>query len=220
MISKEINRIKNELPQGVNLVAVSKFHTVEKIMEAYNAGQKIFAESRPQELYNKVDKLPKDIEWHFIGNLQTNKIKLVVPYVKLIHSVGSEKLLFEIEKYCLSKSLRVNCLLELYIAQEETKQGFSPKELVCLLDKLEHEPLKCVDICGLMGMASFTTNQEQIRGEFRQISNLFKEIKNSYPQLSKFNELSIGMSGDYKIAVEEGSTMVRIGTQIFGERQY
>lgn len=220
-ISSEILRLKEELPSTVKLVAVSKFNPAEAIQEAYDAGQRIFAESRPQEMQQKVAVLPGDIQWHFIGHLQTNKLKMVLPYASLVHSVDSERLLGEISKYAVKNGLNVKCLLEVFIAQEESKQGFSEEELFDLLSRFSASPLPGVEICGLMGMASFTDDQEQIRGEFAQLKGIFDRAREKYVStLPGFNELSMGMSGDYKIAVEYGSTMVRIGTTIFGARNY
>ena len=220
-ISSEIERLNKELPSTVKLVAVSKFNPSEAIMEAYQAGQRIFGESRPQELLQKVQELPCDIQWHFIGHLQTNKLKMVLPYASLIHSVDSERLLMEINKYAVKNGLKVKCLLELFVAQEETKQGFSKEELMQLMDKLQQQPLEGVEICGLMGMASFVDDEQQIRGEFAALKQAFDQIREKYISTHpNFNELSMGMSGDYKIAVEMGSTMVRIGTTIFGARNY
>jgi len=220
-ISNQITKINNELPSTVKLVAVSKFNPVDAIQEAYNAGQRIFGESRPQELVQKVSQLPDDVQWHFIGHLQTNKLKMVLPYVSLVHSVDSERLLMEIEKYAVKNGLKVKCLLEMFVAQEESKQGFSREELMDLLDKLEQNPLQGVEICGLMGMASFVEDREQIRREFEELRSTFSEIREKYISAHpNFNELSMGMSGDYKIAIECGSTMVRIGTTIFGARNY
>ena len=220
-ISSEIERLNKELPSTVKLVAVSKFNPSEAIMEAYQAGQRIFGESRPQELLQKVQELPCDIQWHFIGHLQTNKLKMVLPYASLIHSVDSERLLMEINKYAVKNNLKVKCLLELFVAQEETKQGFSKEELMQLMEKLQQQPLEGVEICGLMGMASFVEDQQQIRGEFAALKETFDQVREKYISTHpNFNELSMGMSGDYKIAVEMGSTMVRIGTTIFGARNY
>ena len=220
-ISDQIKKINNELPSTVKLVAVSKFNPVDAIQEAYNAGQRIFGESRPQELVQKVSQLPDDVQWHFIGHLQTNKLKMVIPYVSLVHSVDSERLLMEIEKYAVKNGLKVKCLLEMFVAQEESKQGFSREELMALLDKLEQNPLQGVEICGLMGMASFVEDREQIRREFEELRSTFSEIREKYISAHpNFNELSMGMSGDYRIAIECGSTMVRIGTTIFGARNY
>lgn len=218
-IAQEIININNELPSTVKLVAVSKFHPAESIEQAYGVGQRIFAESRPQELAAKAEILPKDIEWHFIGHLQTNKLKMVVPYATLIHSVDSRRLLLEINKYALNKGLKARCLLEMFIASEESKQGFSKEELLELMEELVKEPLKGVEICGLMGMASFTEDQQMIRSEFTRLSDTFKYIKEKYgSNFPEFKELSMGMSNDYPIAIECGSTLVRIGTRIFGSR--
>jgi pyridoxal phosphate enzyme (YggS family) len=220
-IGTQIEILKNELPSTVKLVAVSKFNPAEAIMEAYEAGQRIFGESRPQELFQKVSILPDDIQWHFIGHLQTNKLKMVLPYVALVHSVDSERLLQEINKYALKNNLKVRCLLEVFIAQEESKQGFSKDELFSLLDKLHREPMDGVEICGLMGMASFVEDRNQIAAEFDQLKSIFDQAREKYiSTLPNFKELSMGMSGDYDIAVEKGSTLVRIGTSIFGARNY
>ena len=218
-IAQEIIKINNELPSTVKLVAVSKFHPAESIEQAYGAGQRIFAESRPQELAAKAEILPKDIEWHFIGHLQTNKLKMVIPHATLIHSVDSRRLLLEINKYALNKGLKARCLLEMFIASEESKEGFSKEELLELMEELVKEPLKGVEICGLMGMASFTEDQQMIRSEFTRLSDTFKYIKEKYgSNFPEFKELSMGMSNDYPIAIECGSTLVRIGTRIFGSR--
>ena len=220
-IQAQIIKINNELPSTVKLVAVSKFNPAEAIQEAYDAGQRIFGESRPQELFQKVSVLPSDIKWHFIGHLQTNKLKMVLPYVDLVHSVDSERLLVEINKYAVKNNLKVKCLLEVFIAQEESKQGFSKEELFALLDKIQQEPMPGVEICGLMGMASFVDDRNQIAAEFDQLKGIFDQAREKYiSTLTNFNELSMGMSGDYDIAVEKGSTLVRIGTSIFGARNY
>ena len=220
-IASQILKINGELPSTVKLVAVSKFNPADAIKEAYDAGQRIFGESRPQELKEKVAQLPSDIQWHFIGHLQTNKLKMVLPYVALVHSVDSERLLMEINKYAVRNSLKVNCLLEVFIAQEETKQGFSKDELFELLDRIHQHPLEGVDICGLMGMASFVEDDNQIAAEFDQLQGIFNQAKEKYiSTFPNFKELSMGMSGDYKIAIERGSTLVRIGTSIFGARNY
>lgn len=220
-IGTQIEILKNELPSTVKLVAVSKFNPVEAIQQAYEAGQRIFGESRPQELQQKVALLPDDIKWHFIGHLQTNKLKMVLPYVELVHSVDSERLLMEIDKFAVKNGLKVRCLLELFVAQEVSKQGFSEEELMALLDSLQQNPLQGVEICGLMGMASFVEDENQIRGEFQTLKRVYDKVREKYiSTLPQFNELSMGMSGDYRIAIECGSTMVRIGTTIFGARNY
>lgn len=223
-IKENILQINKELPPSTKLVAVSKFKPVEAVQEAYDAGQRIFAESRPQELKQKVEVLPKDIEWHFIGHLQTNKIKMVVPYTTLIHSIDSERLLVEVGEYARRNNYHPGVLLELHIAQEETKQGFSADEILDLLDRIAsdgelRDKLSNISVRGLMAMASFVDDQEQIRSEFSKLLELKEEIvRRNYPFLDSFTELSFGMSGDYHIAASMGSTMVRIGTSIFGSR--
>lgn len=225
-IAENLQRIKQELPSTVGLVAVSKFHPSEAVSKAYEAGQRIFGESRPQELFQKVSQLPKDIRWHFIGHLQTNKLKFVVPYVELIHSVDSLRLLEAIARYCEAHQLTVDVLLEVFIACEETKSGFSVEEAESLLmsDLL---PIcgERVRIRGLMGMASLTDDQEQIRSEFKRLTALFDRVQQHLvqhpsPVLAAFDIRSFGMSSDYRIAIEEGATYVRIGTDIFGPREY
>ena len=216
-IASEIQRLKLELPVPTKLVAVSKFHPAEAIEEAYAAGQRIFGESRVQELCEKQPLLPRDIEWHFIGHLQTNKIKQIIPFVSLIHGVDSVKVLKEINKEGEKIERVVPCLLQVFVAQEETKFGLSPDE--CRELAVHRDQFPFVQICGLMGMASLTENQVQIRTEFSQLKNLFEELKATL-STPAFKELSMGMSEDYKLAVECGSTMVRIGSRIFGQRQY
>jgi len=220
-IPEQLVKLKSELPQHVKLIAVSKTHPVSVIMEAYNAGHKIFGENRVQELLSKYDEMPKDIEWHLIGHLQTNKVKYIAPFVSLIHSVDSLKLLSVIDKEAQKCNRVIDCLLQVYIASEETKFGLSADELHELLQNPEFEKLQNVRVCGLMGMATFTDNMEQVRMEFRFLRNLFNEVKQTYFQNHPwFKELSMGMSSDYRIAIEEGSTMVRIGSNIFGHRSY
>lgn len=216
-ITSEIQRLNLELPATTKLVAVSKFHPAEAILEAYAAGQRIFGESRVQELCEKQPLLPQDIEWHFIGHLQTNKIKQIVPFVTLIHGVDSAKLLKEINKEGEKIGRVVPILLQIFVAQEETKFGLSLDECRSLVSELDHFPW--VHVCGLMGMASLTENQAQIRAEFSQLKSLFDELKTGF-NMPAFKELSMGMSDDYQLAVECGSTMVRIGSRIFGVRQY
>lgn len=220
-IAENIKKVLSELPAGVQLVAVSKFHPNEAIEEAYNAGQRVFGESKVQEMTAKYESLPKDIEWHFIGHLQTNKIKYIVPYVALIHGVDSYKLLTEINKQALKADRIVNCLLQLHIAAEETKFGFSYDECREMLAEGEWKDLKNVRICGLMGMATNTDNPEQIKAEFCSLSSFFQEVKSTYFADTKaFRELSMGMSHDYHEAITAGSTLVRVGSKIFGERNY
>lgn len=203
----------------MKLVCVSKFHSADDLMEAYDAGERIFGENRVQELTTKQQQLPSDIQWHFIGHLQTNKIKYIIPFVSLIHGVDSLKLLKEINRQAEKTDKIVSCLLQVHIAQEESKFGFSPSELIELLAENKPNDFAHVRIVGLMGMASFTDDEEQIRNEFQQLKRTFEQIKTQYfVQNASFCELSMGMSQDYHIAIAEGSTMVRIGTSIFGER--
>lgn len=221
MIAENLKQVLNELPEGVRLIAVSKFHPNEAIEEAYGAGQRIFGESKVQEMDAKHESLPKDIEWHFIGHLQTNKVKYIVPYVSLIHGIDSYKLLVEVNKQAAKINRIVRCLLQLHIAQEETKFGFSFDECRDLLRAGKWNELKNVQICGLMGMASNTDNVEQIRKEFRSLHDFFQEVKSIwFADNDCFKELSMGMSHDYHEAIAAGSTMVRVGSKIFGERIY
>jgi len=215
-IRERIESILSQLPSTVKLVAVSKLQSVPEILEAYAAGQRAFGENRPQELAAKVHSLPEDIEWHFIGRLQSNKIKMILPYVSLIHSVDSERLLERIDRQAALSGRVVDCLIQLHIAIEDTKQGFPVDEA------LEQVPLfrdryKNVRIRGLMGMASFVEDMEQVRGEFRTLKSAFDKLKQEFPQ---FDTLSMGMSHDWHIAIEEGATIVRIGSTIFGPRCY
>lgn len=220
-IADNLKQVLAELPQGVRLVAVSKFHPNEAIEEAYQAGQRIFGESKVQEMTAKYESLPKDIEWHFIGHLQSNKIKYIVPYVAMIHGIDTYKLLAEVDKQAGKAGRTVNCLLQIHVAQEETKFGFSPEECRGMLDACEWKALSHVRICGLMGMASNTDNIEQIDGEFHLLSDLFREIKEKwFAHSDAFCELSMGMSHDYHEAIASGSTLIRVGSKIFGERNY
>jgi len=221
MIGERIKEIRNELPEGVRLVAVSKFHPNEAIEEAYRAGQRIFGESKVQEMTAKYESLPKDIEWHFIGHLQTNKVKYIVPYVALIHGIDSYKLLAEVDKQAAKAGRRVNCLLQLHIAREETKFGFSFDECRQMLAEGQWRQLQHIRLCGLMGMTTNTDNVEQIKEEFRSLSDFFREVKSTwFADDDAFCELSMGMSHDYHEAIAEGSTLVRVGSKIFGERIY
>lgn len=220
-IAENIKRVRSELPANVRLVAVSKFHPKEAIEEAYSTGQRLFGESKVQEMTAKYESLPKDIEWHFIGHLQTNKIKYIVPYVALIHGVDSYKLLAEINKQAAKADRTVNCLLQLHVAQEETKFGFSFDECREMLAAGAWKELRNVQLCGLMGMASNTDDVEQIKSEFCSLSNFFREVKATwFADDEAFRELSMGMSHDYHEAIAAGSTLVRIGSDIFGERIY
>lgn len=198
------------------LVAVSKFHPAEAVMEAYRAGHRCFGESRPQELMAKANALPKDICWHFIGHLQTNKLKMVLPYVKMVESVDSQHLLEAIDRWGVENGLVTDVLLELHVAAEETKQGFFCEEILPLLSR----QWRGVRLRGLMGMATNTSDEAVIRADFRKISDFKQLINNNFPQLDRFDQLSIGMSGDWPVALEYGATIVRIGTAIFGSREY
>ncbi len=221
MIAENIRQIRSELPAGVRLVAVSKFHPNEAIEEAYRAGQRIFGESKVQEMTAKHDSLPQDIEWHFIGHLQTNKVKYIVPYVALIHGIDSFKLLAEVDKQAAKVGRRVDCLLQLHIAREETKFGFSFDECRQMLAEGQWRQLQHVRLCGLMGMATNTDNTTQIKEEFESLSQFFREVKATwFADDDAFRELSMGMSHDYHEAIAAGSTLVRVGSKIFGERIY
>ena len=217
-IASEINRIKSGLPQGVHLVAVSKFHPAEAVMEAYNAGQRIFGESRPQEFAAKCKVLPEDIQWHFIGHLQTNKLKLVLPYVSMVQSVDSKRLLDAINAWGVKEGRRVNILLELHLGAEETKQGFTAEEINDILADAGN--CQGVFFRGLMGMATNTDDEAVIRADFQRIAALYNKLRDTYPELAEFTALSIGMSHDYRIALDYNPTYVRIGTAIFGPRVY
>lgn len=219
-IQENLFKIKNELPKNVKLVAVSKTKPDADILEAYNAGYKIFGENKVQELADKYDRLPKDIEWHFIGHLQRNKVKYLAPFVHLIHGVDSLKLLKEINKQATKNDRVIDCLLQFHIANEKAKFGFYKEEVFELLQSPEFQNLKNIRIVGLMGMATYTDDENLIREEFANLKRYFEEIKDKYLSDNSFSELSIGMSADYKIAIEEGSTMIRLGSSIFGIRFY
>jgi len=220
-IQTNLHDIKSSLPQHVTLVAVSKTHPAESIMEAYSAGHRIFGENKVQELVAKYEALPKDIVWHLIGHLQSNKVKYIASFVSLIHSVDSLKLLEVIDKEAQKQNRVIDCLLQVHIASEETKFGLSADEVEELLSSNEYKAMMNIRVVGLMGMATFTDNMEQVRMEFKFLKNLFCTVKEKYfVGSSCFMELSMGMSSDYAIAVEEGSTMVRIGSNIFGHRNY
>ena len=220
-VKESLHAVLSHLPEGVRLVAISKFHPNEYIEAAYEEGQRIFGESHEQELRGKVETLPKDIQWHFIGHLQTNKVKYIAPYITMIEAVDSFKLLREIDKEAAKNERVIDVLLELHIAEEETKYGLTPDACRQLLADGAWRDLKHVRICGLMMMASYVDDEQQIRSEFRIAHNLFDELKAKYFADSPwFCERSWGMSHDYLIAIEEGSTMVRVGTTIFGPRVY
>lgn len=220
-VVKHLREVKANLPEGVQLVAVSKFHPNEYIEAAYAEGQRVFGESHEQELAKKVNSLPKDIKWHFIGHLQTNKVKYIAPYIDMVEAVDSLKLLKEINKQAEKNGRVIRVLLELHIAREATKYGLSPSQCRELLAEGEWRNLKNISICGIMMMASNTDDEELIRREFIEAKNFFDEVKKEYfANDEAFEECSWGMSHDYCIAVECGSTMVRVGTTIFGPRVY
>ena len=220
-IHQNLEHIKLALPENVTLVAISKTKPVEAILEAYSSGQRIFGENKVQEMCDKQLLLPTDIQWHIVGHLQSNKVKYIAPFVSLIHAVDSLKLLQEINKQAAKNNRIIDCLLQIYIAQEETKFGLNFEEAEQLLSSSAFQELKNVRIVGLMGMASNTDNKEQVRMEFRSLKNFFDKIKTQESRLeTTYTILSMGMSSDYNIAIEEGSTMVRIGSSIFGERDY
>ncbi|MBP3838653.1 MAG: YggS family pyridoxal phosphate-dependent enzyme [Prevotella sp.] len=220
-VADNLKRVLAELPENVGLVAVSKFHPAERIMEAYEAGQRVFGESREQELAKKQELLPHDIEWHFIGHLQTNKVKYIAPYISMIEAVDSLKLLREIDKQAAKCGRVIRVLLELHIAEEPTKYGLTPEACRALLKEGEWRNLQNVQICGLMMMASNVDDQQQLAREFDQAARLFDELRAEYfAHDSNFCMRSWGMSHDYLLAVKHRSTMVRIGTTIFGEREY
>lgn len=218
-ITNNLNKIKSTLPEHVTLVAVSKTKPISDLMEAYNAGQRIFGENKIQEMTDKYEEMPKDIEWHMIGHVQTNKVKYMAPYVSLIHGVDSFKLLKEINKQAAKNNRIINCLLQIHIAEEETKFGLDEAELDEILKQVQHdkETFRNIKIAGLMGMATFTENQNQIKKEFLRLKSIFDKLNIEH---FKLNTLSMGMSGDYELAISCGSTMVRIGSSIFGNRNY
>lgn len=220
MIAEEIKKLHEELPVGVSLVAVSKFHPVDALREAYDAGQRIFGESRVQELLGKIPAMPADVSWHFIGHLQTNKVRHLVGKTALIESVDSERLLELIDSESERAGVVTRVLLQAHVAREETKSGFLPDELLDYFARRGFESLRATHICGIMGMASNTDDTDRVRADFREIRSLFDRITAMCPDLRDFDTVSMGMSGDWTIAVEEGSNMVRVGSLIFGPRQY
>jgi len=221
MIATEIEQINAELSaSGARLVAVSKFHPVSALREAYDAGQRLFGENRVQELLLKIPEMPGDVEWHFIGHLQTNKVRQLVGHVSMIESVDSERLLRLIDAESKKAGVTTRVLMQLHVAQEETKTGFAPKELLDFFAGHGYESLLATHICGVMGMASNTDDMVRVREDFRKIRSTFEEIRAMCPDLRGFEQVSMGMSGDWKIAIEEGSTLIRIGTRIFGAREY
>ena len=220
-IRKQITRLRAELPEGVALCAVSKFHPVEALREAYDAGQRTFGESRVQELLEKIPQLPADISWHFIGHLQTNKVRQLIGRTAMIESVDSERLLALIDRESEKAGVITRVLMQLHVAAEETKFGFTPQELEDYFANRRFESLRATHICGVMGMATNTDDTDRISSDFRQIADTFRRIRTEIaPDLCGFDTISMGMSDDYPLAIAEGSTLVRIGSTIFGARQY
>lgn len=218
-VKANIDALRETVPDDVKIVAVSKFHAADVVMEAYGGGQRVFGESRVQELTAKYDELPKDIQWHFVGSLQRNKARFITPFISLIHSLDSEKLMLEIEKQATANNRKIPCLLQLHVADEQTKSGFSPDECRRFLAAGTWRNCPHVQLAGIMGMATYTDDERQIRSEFRLLKSLFDEFKTAYfADEENFREISMGMSGDYRIAIEEGATIIRVGTLIFGER--
>ena len=218
MIAENLQAVQQTIPANVKLVAVSKMNSIERVLEVYHSGHKVFGENRVQELLPKYEALPKDIEWHLIGHLQTNKVKYIAPFVSLIQSVDSHKLLREINKEAQKNSRTIDVLLQFHVAQEETKFGFLLSEVQEML-KNGISDYKNVRIIGIMGMASNVDSEQQIRKEFKTLKSIFEELKQNYfPNDTDFKELSMGMSSDYQIAIEEGATIVRVGSKIFGSR--
>ncbi len=214
-IAENLSLLLSELPSGVSLVAVSKTKPIEDIEAAYAAGQRIFGENKIQEMTHKWEHLPKDIQWHMIGHVQTNKVKYMAPYVSLIHGVDRAKLLKEINKQAAKSNRIIDCLLQIHIAQESTKFGLDETELESIITQNPSDIYPNIRIVGLMGMATFTSDLDQVRSEFSYLNSLYKKAKNT---LTDIQILSMGMSGDYKIAIEEGSTLIRVGSKLFGER--
>lgn len=217
-IKSEIERLRSELPEGVKLLAVSKFHPVEALQEAYDAGQRAFGESRPQELKAKQAVLPDDIEWHMIGHLQTNKVKYIAPHVHLIESLDSERLAEAIEKEAAKCGRTIDCLLEIHVTAEESKSGWDYVELLDFVRSGGFAAMPHIRLRGVMGMATFTDDESQVRADFKRLKECFTELKEHFG--AEFDTLSMGMSDDYPIAIEYGSTEVRIGSTIFGAREY
>lgn len=219
-VAENLREVLAELPEGVRLVAVSKFHPVEALREAYEAGQRRFGESRVQELLAKEPEMPEDVEWHFIGHLQTNKVRMLMGKTALIESVDSEKLLDLIDRESERAGVVTRVLMQVHVAREETKFGFFPEELLQYFRDRKFEQLKATHICGVMGMASNTDDRDRVAADFEAIGQVFRQIREIAPDLRGFDTLSMGMSDDWPLAVEHGSNLVRIGTAIFGPRQY
>ena len=221
MIKENLEKIRATLPSGVTLVAVSKTKPVSDVQEAYDAGQRVFGENHALEMRDKHEALPKDIEWHFIGHLQTNKIKYIIPYVTLIHSIDSANLLEAVNKEAAKHGRVVDCLLQFHIAQEETKFGLDLDEARQLLESEAFQQMRHVRICGVMGMATFTDDMEAVRKEFQHLRRIYETLKSEwFANQPQFKEISMGMSEDYPIAIEEGATLIRVGSKIFGARTY
>jgi pyridoxal phosphate enzyme (YggS family) len=221
MIQENLNIVRATVPSDVTLIAVSKTKPVSDLQEAYDAGQRIFGENKALEMRDKYQELPKDIQWHFIGHLQTNKIKYIAPFVTLIHAIDSLSLLEAVNKEAAKNNRVIDCLLQFHIAQEETKFGLDIEEAKSLLESESFKDLKNINICGVMGMATFTDDVVQVRNEFKNLKNIFETLKENYFKANdSFKEISMGMSDDYPIAIEEGATMVRVGSKIFGARNY
>lgn len=220
-IQSNIKELKSQIPINVKLVAVSKTKPNEDILQAYKIGHKIFGENKVQDLVQKYESLPKDIEWHYIGHLQTNKVKFIAPFISLIHAVDSIKLLRKINSEAKTNNRIINCLIQMHIAEEDTKFGLNIEEVKQLLESEDLKNLQNIKISGLMGMATYTDNQSQIQKEFNFLKSCFDDIKSDYfKNLDNFKDISMGMSGDFKIAVEAGSTIIRVGSTIFGARNY
>lgn len=215
MIAEKLENIKNEIPEEVSFVLISKTHPVEQIMKAYNEGQRIFGENKVQEMETKFHEMPKDIEWHMVGHLQRNKVKYMAPFVSLVHAVDSLRLLREIDKEAEKNERIIRCLLQIKIAEEESKFGMDEAEAKKLLFSQEIKNFKNIKIVGLMGMATFTKNEIQVSSEFKKLKSIYDELQEDF---SDFKVLSMGMSGDYKLAIAEGSNMIRVGSAVFGER--
>ena len=221
MIKENLNIVRATVPSNVTLIAVSKTKPVSDLQEAYDAGQRIFGENKALEMRDKHQVLPNDIQWHFIGHLQTNKIKYIAPFVTLIHAIDSLSLLEAVNKEAVKNSRVIDCLLQFHIAQEDTKFGLDIEEAKVLLESDSFKDLKNINIVGVMGMATFTDDADQVRNEFKNLKNIFDTLKENYfRDKDSFKEISMGMSDDYPIAIEEGATMVRVGSKIFGARNY
>ena len=220
MIKENLNNVRTTIPENVTLIAVSKTKPVSDLQEAYDAGQRIFGENKALEMRDKYQELPKDVKWHFIGHLQTNKIKYIVPFVTLIHSIDSASLLEAVNKEAVKNNRVIDCLLQFHIAQEETKFGLDVEEAKTMIESDNFKKLNNVRIVGVMGMATFTDDENQVRNEFKTLKNIFDTLKENYFKDDSFKEISMGMSDDYPIAIEEGATMVRVGSKIFGARNY